>query len=631
MMQTLYDGVVFGMLYALVAIGIVLIFRATDVLNLAQGAIATTAGYFGWYLTSSLGMSFVPALIIATVAGGLLGLGIGGAISILMPGKSALVRSVATFGFGMILQWLNRIAFGTRTQNIDAPFDTQWDFAGLAMSGRDITVVLIGALVVLGVHMLVNRTGLGLRMRALVQDKDTARLYGISEWRIVATSWFIGSALASVSGVLIAVVIQIDHTVAATLVIQSFGAMVLGGFGSIGGAMAGGIILGLISSLITVFLSSDLKNTIILVFVLIVLVVRPSGLMGGPTFKPAEGREKAQGPAIPGGRSGRGVYVDMGMAVLIVLALPLLVSMGLPMPSITLALLVSTAIAVMGVSFIYYFQHRIPLGQGAFVTFCIYFLHVLTSAWGIQLTIPWLLLALAATGLVAAAIGWITLRLDGFYFAVATMFLPFGAAEIVGQMGELTNGQMGIFSPEISRLPTAASSGTTLYTFAAVLFLVIGAAMLVLMRSRYGRLWVAIRDTPEAVEATGINPVPYRVFAFALSGIVVAIGGYLVVMLLSFVTPEQVGMHWSMLLLLATFAAGQHLLVTGSLVGAGLIVLVPQLVAGQGGVSDMVLGLVLLVILMLPDKGLFGFAAPRAAKAPAAGPSVLGTAQAKER
>lgn len=631
MMQTLYDGVVFGVLYALVAIGIVLTFRATGVLNLAQGAIATTAGYFAWYLTSSLGLSFLPALIIATAAGGVTGVILGGIISFLMPGKSALVQSVATFGFGMILQWINRTAFGTRTQHIEAPFAAQWEFAGLAMSGRDMTVVIIGALVVLGVYLLVNKTDLGLRIRALAQDKETARLYGISEWRIVAISWFVGSALAAVSGVLIAIFIQIDHTIAITLMIQSFGAMVLGGFGSIGGAMMGGVVLGLASSIITVFLSTDLKNTIILGFILIVLIVRPSGLMGGPIFKPAEGRETAQGPAVPGGRTGRGVYFDLGLALLIILALPLLAAAGVPLPAITLALLVSTAISVMGVSFIYYFQHRISLGQGAFATFCVYFLYVLTVGWNIQLSIPWLLLALVATAGLAAIIGWITLRLDGFYFAVTTMFLPFGVGEIIGQMGSLTNGQSGIFPPEIAGF-SASSSGMILYIEASIIFMVLGAALLFLMRSRYGRIWVAIRDTPEAVEATGINPVPYRVLAFAISGIIVGLGGYLVSVLLSFISPEQLGMHWSILLLLATIAAGQHLLVSGSLFGAGLIILVPQFVSGQGGISDLVLGLALLVILMLPQKGLFSFAGRRQPRlSSTAGLGVLEPTQEQER
>ncbi len=631
MMQTLYDGFVFGVLYALVAIGIVLIYRATGVLNLAQGAIATTAGYMGWYLAASFGFAFVPALIVATVTGGLVGVLLGAIISFLMPGKSVLVRSVATFGFGMILQWVNRIAFGTRTQHIDAPFSAQWEFGGLAMSGRDITVIVVGALVVLGVHLLVNKSGLGLRMRALAQDKETARLYGISEWRVVAASWFIGSALASISGVLIAIFIQIDHQIAVTLMIQSFGAMVLGGFGSIGGAMLGGIVLGLVSSLVTVFLSSDLKNTFILIFVLVVLIVRPSGLMGGPTFKAAEGRESAHGPAVPGGRTGRGVYFDLGLSLLMIVALPLLVGAGLPVPAITLALLVSTAVAVMGVSFIYYFQHRISLGQGAFATFCIYFLHVLVTGLEVDLSIPWLIIALLATAILASVIGWITLRLDGFYFAVTTMFLPFGVAEVIGQMGSLTNGQSGIFPPEISGLPTPSSSGIALYIQASIVFVAVGAVMLVLMRSRIGRMWVAIRDTPEAVEATGVNPVPYRVLAFALSGVVVAIGGYLVSVPLSFISPEQLGMHWSILLLLATFAGGQHLLMSGSLIGAALIILIPQFVAGQGGISDMVLGGVLLVILMLPDKGWFDMLWRKRPAEMAAGTGVPGRVQGQER
>lgn len=600
MTQIIYDGIVFGTLYALTAIGIVLIYRATGVLNLSQGAIATTAGYLAWYLISVVGMPLPIAMALAVLCGGLVGVVSGAAINLLMAKKSPLVQSVATFGLAMVLQWMNRILFGTRPRRLDTPFQADWNFLGVAMNGRDISVIACGTLAILGIYLLINHTSLGMRMRALTEDKITARLYGISERWIVLSSWFIGCALASVSGILIAVFIQIDYHLPTIMTIQSFGAMVLGGFGSVGGALLGGVLLGLVSSFVTMFLSSDLKNFIILGFVLVVLIVRPSGLLGTPKFKVAEGRETAHGPGLPGNGKFRGLLADWALAAVFIAMLPGLVALGLPVPMITMSLIVSTAIAVMGVSFIYYFQHRITLGQGAFVTICVYFLHVAATGWGLGLSIPLLAVAVLATSLCAALIGWITLRLDGFYFAVATLFLPFGIAELLGQLGSLTNGQMGITSPDVVGLANSSSDPLALFIQIAAVFLAIGAAFLGILKSRLGRIWVAVRDAPEAVEATGINPVPYRVLAFGISGAAAGVGGYFVANTLSFTSPEQFGMHWSIFLLLATFAGGSRLLMSGSLIGATLIILVPQFVSG-GGLSDMVLGLALLLVLALPE------------------------------
>lgn len=625
MIQTIYDGTVFGVLYALVAIGIVLIYRATGVLNLAQGAIAATAGYLAWMLVDGLGFPVLVALVVATGVAGLVGVVAGAITCFLMPRKSALVQSVATFGFAMALQWLNRIAFGTRARRLDPPIMQDWDLGGVVISGRDLTVVLIGVLIIAGVHLLVNRTSIGLKMRALAQDKETARIYGISEWRIVLVSWFIGSALAGVSGVLVTIFIQIDHTVTTTMMIQSFGAMVLGGFGSIGGALFGGVLLGLVSSITTVFLSSDLKNTIILAFVLIVLIVRPSGLLGAPRFRAAEGREHDTGPGVPGGRSGAGLVIDIALALLIVLALPFLPGLGLPIPAISQALLMSTAIVVLGVSFLFYFHDRLTLGQGAFATLVVYILYIFVGLWGVTLTLPWLIAAVLLTGAVAGLIGWITLRLDGFYFAVATIFLPLGVAEIIGQFGALTNGQAGIYSPEVMGLAGPYSTPSALYWQAAAIFFGVALVLLVVLRSRVGRIWIAIRDTQDAVEASGINPVPYRVLAFALSGMIAALGGYMTATTLSFISPEQFGIHWSILLLLAVLAGGRRLLATGALVGSALIILVPQVTSSMGGISELVLGLALLGILMLPETS-FRRRAPK----PAAAARAAAATQAQE-
>lgn len=615
MAQTLYDGFVFGVLYALVAIGIVLIYRCTGVLNFAQGAIGTTAGYLAWHLTIVLGAPLPIALIVAAAVGGILGVFIGGSISVLMPRKSALVQSVATFGFAMVLQWLNRVILGALPRRLDAPFGGEWKIVGVFVSSRDLTVLMVGAIVLLGVYCLVFKTNIGLKMRALSQDRDTARIYGISEWRIIAISWFCGSALAAISGVLITTFIQIDHAIAVTLMNQSFGAMVLGGFGSIGGSFVGGIVLGIASSTITMFSSSDLKNTLILVFVLAILIFRPSGLLGVPKFRVAEGRESALGPPIPDGRHGFSLLGDIGMAIALVALLLLLAGLGFPISRVTIGLLMSTAIVVLGVSFIFYFQDRIPLGQGAFATLCVYFLHITAVGWGLKLTIPWLIVAIGFTGVVAAIIGWITLRLDGFYFAVATLFLPLGIAELLGQMGPLTNGTAGINTPPVQGIFANSSTPEQLLMLSAMLFAFVCGFVIVLLRTRLGKILVAIRDTPEAIEAVGINPVPYRVLAFGISGAIAALGGYMVAAELSFVTPEDFGMHWSILLLLATFAGGSRFIISGAIIGSAVIVLVPELVSRLGGISDMVLGIALIATLMMPGSMRFRKSSAKVASA----------------
>src|SRR5690554_4522188 len=141
-MQMLFDGFALGLLYALVALGMVLVYRATGVLNLAQGAIVSTSAYLVWYLSSALPGGFFVAVPLTVIAAGLLSLLVSLLLK-LLPSAPPLTQTVATYGVGLIIAWAAQAAFGTRSQVLFAPWDFNGNFLGIRVSGSDLTVILL--------------------------------------------------------------------------------------------------------------------------------------------------------------------------------------------------------------------------------------------------------------------------------------------------------------------------------------------------------------------------------------------------------------------------------------------------------------------------------------------------------
>lgn len=601
-LQLSFDGIVIGMLYAVVGLGVVIVFRTTNVLNFSQGAVATVAGYLAWEMTSKWeGVPYVVALGVATLAGGLLGILIGGLITFVLKNSAPLTKSVATLGVFLIMGWGAREIFGDIGRTLPRPFDGIIEIAGVSIGGHGLYVIILAGLGLVATFWLLERTRLGLGMRALAQDEATARSHGVSlVWTSLA-AWGIASALGAGAGVMVGSFIQVDHSIMTTILIQSIAALVLGGFGTAGGAVVGGLTLGVVSSLIAGLASPGFKNTFVFGIILIVLVTRPNGLVGRAAVLVPESGEAEERPSLPrigSWRSPTRIVWMTGLAALVAV-LPLLPH---PFSLRSYSVALSVTVAVVSLSFFMGYVGEISLGHGALVTIGAYTTGLLLAHWtGLDF---WLALILSAVvaGLVGGLLGLVTLRLSGVYLAIATIALSFVVIEVALQLRDTTGGAAGLAVPPPVLFGLELGSDQSIYYLTAIVLGLIVVGVAALIRSPIGQRWVAVRDSSIAAEANGVPVKTYKVAAFAVSSAIAGVAGSLLAVTVSFVAPFDYGLFFSIYVIVAVILGGSGSL-AGALIGASFITLMPVALSRTSGLTDAIYGVALLLFLIILPGG----------------------------
>jgi branched-chain amino acid transport system permease protein len=280
--QYVVGGIAAGSLYALVALGIVLLYRTSRVLNFAHGDLAT----FGTFLTFALLTATRWPFGASAVVGLLATAAIGAAFFFLIirPAKEStlLGKIVITLGLALVLQGATAVLWGTDTKTFPFPLsDTRvYRVAGVVVSHLSLGSVAIGLALMGGLYGLVQHTRLGLAMRAVSQDTTAAQVLGIPVKRIFALTWGLASALGAAAGILLAPVTLLDPFMMLDPFLKGFAAAVLGGIDSMPGAAAGGLLLGVLESVFAGYVSVRFKTTLAFVIIIAVLIIRPEGLLG---------------------------------------------------------------------------------------------------------------------------------------------------------------------------------------------------------------------------------------------------------------------------------------------------------------------------------------------------------------
>ncbi|TAK41575.1 MAG: branched-chain amino acid ABC transporter permease [Betaproteobacteria bacterium] len=283
MLQYVFTGLSAGSLYALVALGIVLIYRSTRVLNFAHGDIATVATFVA-YSALSQQYSFFVAFGAALVVGAAVGVAFyfGVLVKAQREGANLLGMVILTLGLALIIQGAVVWYWGaepvalpfpisdTRTYTIGAVVVSQLSLASLGAG-------LVGSLLL---YLLVQKTRLGLAMRATSENLMAAQTLGIPTRMVLGVSWGVAAALSVVAGVFLAPALLLDPFFMLDPFLKGFAAAVLGGLNSLPGAVVGALILGVAESLTGAYLAIQFKNTLAFLIIIVVLLVRPEGLLG---------------------------------------------------------------------------------------------------------------------------------------------------------------------------------------------------------------------------------------------------------------------------------------------------------------------------------------------------------------
>jgi len=283
MLVTIVSGLALGCVYGLVALGYSLIFRTTGIVNFAQGAFVMVGGMSTWWLLDSVGLplwlAVLGGVLVTAVAGGLLWAGV--VLPLWRRGSAAFVVILATLVFGGLAEDVVEKVLGTSPETLPS-----WVAGRLVVGSVSIDyqyLVVIGMTLVLLVLVLValRSTVLGRAMRAVAADRRVASLLGISAERVGALAMVATAAVGGLAGILFAPVQYTAYSVGLDYGIFGFVAAVIGGFGSLPGALVGGLLVGVIESLVGRYVSATYEEVIALVLLLVLLVVRPRGLVGG--------------------------------------------------------------------------------------------------------------------------------------------------------------------------------------------------------------------------------------------------------------------------------------------------------------------------------------------------------------
>ena len=278
--QVIISGVLSGALYALVALGLALIFGVMRVINIAHGPLLMLGAYVTFFLYSKLGMNPFLTVPIAMAALFLVGVVLQRTLVFRVVDAPELSSLLLTFGISIALVNLVHNTFSSDLRAVEY-ITGAWTVGGLALSKPRFIAFLFALAVTGGAFLFLKTTRLGKAIRATSQSREVALVCGIDVGRIHMLTFGLASALAAAGGSLLAVIVAIQPEMGGVWTFKSFLVIVLGGAGNYPGALLGGLLLGLVEQLSSLFLTTQLSEVVAYVLLVLVLLIRPTGLLGG--------------------------------------------------------------------------------------------------------------------------------------------------------------------------------------------------------------------------------------------------------------------------------------------------------------------------------------------------------------
>lgn len=602
MLDALIGGLITGNAYALVAVGISLIFGVARLINFAHGSVFGIGAMVGWWLIAILGWPFWAALAGVVVSTAALGWGIERLALRGLASAPPIAALLATVAVGLILDYGSQLLFTPETRRLPTQLETaNFRIGGVPFGTLDIAILLVTIFSVVGLWAFLRFFRWGLAIRATAQDPEAARQMGIEVDRVRGLSFALASGLAGIAGLLVGMYYgSVDPTVGFSAGLTGFVAATLGGLGSLSGAVIGGLLLGVAESFGVTWFGGSARPLITFALLVAVLAIRPSGLFSGahaPFGEPLTG-------TFFGGRRPLAIRRWHGALLLVVLCLVLplvgddyLLRVG--------ALVAMFAVIALSLTLVAGLAGQISLGQAGLVGVGAYTSALLVKdhGWSFWLALP-------AAGCVAAVIGAVligpTLRLSGHYVSIATLAIGGGVSAALLNLEPITRGPLGISAiPPPNAFGHEIVSPRDYYLLTLGAFLVCGGVITLLRRSHLGRAWRAIREDEVAAASFGVPVKRYKALAFALSSLVAGIGGSLLAHQYSFINPSIFSIVVSVQALTIVVLGGLSN-VAGAAVGAVILVGLPELFRPLADARTLLFGVLLILLVHFRPQGLFG-------------------------
>ncbi len=603
MLDALVAGLVTGNTYALIALGLSLIFGVADLINFAHGSVFAVGAMVGWWLVAVHGWPLPAALAGVILVTGVLGMLIERLALRPLVGAPPIAPLLSTVAIGLILDRSLEIVFSPETRRFPSELaTTNFSAGGIRFGTLDVVILSVSVASMAALWLFLRSTRVGRAVRATAQDRDAARQMGVNVNGIQGLVFGVASALAGVGGILVGMYYgNIDPTIGADLGLPGFTAAVLGGLGSLPGAVVGGLLLGVAESFGVTWFGGSTRQLVSFAVLILVLWLRPNGLFGSSSTIL---REPLTGTFF-GGRAGitlRPWQVALFVAACVVVV-PLAANDYLLQVGAIVAIFAALALSLTLVSGT---AGQVSLGQAGVFAIGAYTAALLTTerAWNFW---P----ALLAAGLVAAVLGAVTvlpaLRLRGHYVAIATLGIGMMVVAVILNWEWLTHGPLGVFGiPAPELLGRALISPRDAYLVALA---VLGLCALLVWRvqgSHLGLAWRGLREDETAARSVAVEPSGNKALAFAVGGFVAGLAGALLASQYTFIAPDVFTFQISLLALTIVVLGGMSSIV-GAVLAAIVLVGLPEFFRPLQDVRILAYGIVLLLLVRFRPQGLMGF------------------------
>ena len=595
------NGLVVGNIYALLAVGLALIFGVANLINFAHGSLYTVGAYVGWFCITQLRLPFyltVPAVLIVSAV---LGMAIERLALRPLHGTSRIAPLLATIGLSLVLDQAVQLLFTPNPRALPSPLpDWRWQIGGGSIGTLDLLILAVGLGAAGLLYAFLRFTKLGWAVRATAQDIDAAKQMGVDTNRVNLTVFAIASALGGLSGMMVGMYYNnIDPGMSFDATLKGVVAQIIGGMGNVPGAIAGALLLGLIESYGIALFGTSYRNLFAFVLLIAILVLRPNGLFASAKDLPPE---PMTGSFVARGKPLRIPAPALAAVVALAAMLPLFASDYLLQTgtnALLYGLLALSLTLVAGTVGMVSLGHAGLLAIGAYAS----------ALLAIELHLP-VIVSIALAGLLTAIIGtalvFPAFRMRGHYVSIATLAIGQIVALVILNWNSLTRGPIGI-----SGIPPLALAGIPLdeapETYWFVLTVVVALALLQarILSSHLGRTWRALRDDDIAARSHGVDVNRYKAMAFAFGGFGAGIGGAVTAHLYSYINHETFNAQISVLALTIAILGGLGN-ITGALLGSVLLIGLPELFRGLAEYRMLIYGLVLLLLIRVRPQGLLG-------------------------
>jgi branched-chain amino acid transport system permease protein len=596
------NGLIIGNIYALLAVGLALIFGVSNLINFAHGSVYMVGAYIGWVCITFLGTP-LPLTILAVVVGcALLGMAIERVGLRPLAGSARIAPLLATIGISFVLDQVVQLIFTADPRALPSQLPSWRIPLGSGTIGAlDLLIAGIGVTSAALLYIFLRFTRLGWAVRATALDREAALQMGVNIHAVNQTVFAIAAALGGLSGLLVGMYYNnISPAMGFQATLKGFVAELIGGVGSVPGAIAGSLLLGLIESYGIALLGTSYRNLFAFVILIIVMVWRPNGLFSSSRQLPPE---PLTGTFIAPSRPLRTPRWAIPALAVVALLLPLVVQNNYLLQTLTNAWLYG--MLALSLTLVAGTAGQMSLGHAGLLAIGAYASALLALDLGLPVGAT-ILAAGAITAALGALLTFPAFRLRGHYVTIATL----GIGEIVGLVilnwEWLTRGPIGV-----SGIPPLDLFGLPLLSTASVYWLTLGVLIVLaliqgrLLGSHLGRTLRAIREDDVAARAYGISLNRYKGLAFGVSGFAAGISGAITAHMYSYINHETFNTQIAVLAVTMVILGGMGN-VLGAVVGAVALISIPELFRGLAEYRMLFYGIVLLLLIRFRPQGLLG-------------------------